>query len=95
MLKFLSPAVLCVLVWTSGAAFADDCAPHCDYVHDYGPYDLSWVSPGLVGYPICDRRGDCSPHLVYRRFGRSWPDITITVRPTYRAHPIVRRSKLD
>lgn len=95
MLKLLAPTVLCGLVSASGVAFAYDCAPHCDYVHDYGPYDLSWVAPGLVGYPVCDRQGNCSPHLVYRRFGRPWPGITITVRPTYRARPIVRRSKID
>lgn len=95
MLKILPPAVLCVLVATFGVAFASDCAPHCDYVHDYGPYDLSWVSPGLVGIPVCDRQGNCSPHLVYRRFGRPWPRITITVRPTHQPRPIVRRSKVD
>lgn len=86
MLKILPPAVLCLLVWVPAVAFAyDDCAPHCDYQHDYGPYDYSWVAPGLVGFPICDRQGNCSPYLVYRRFGRRWPGITITVRPTYRA----------
>jgi hypothetical protein len=95
MLKLLPPTILCALVWSSGAAFAYDCAPYCDYVHDYGPYDLSWVAPGLVGYPVCDRQGNCSPHLVYRRFGRTRLGITITVRPTYRTRPLVRRSKVD
>jgi hypothetical protein len=84
MLKALPPAVLLILLAASGSALAFDCAPHCDYVHDYGPYDMSWVSPGLVGYPICDWQGNCSPHLVYRRFGRPW-GIEITVRPTHRA----------
>lgn len=91
MPRILAPAVLCVLVWASGVAFAYDCAPHCDYVHDYGPYDLSWVSPGLVGIPVCDRQGNCSPHLVYRQFGHPWPGIRITIRPTNRARPHARR----
>lgn len=95
MLKILPPSVLCVLIWTSGVAFAYDCAPHCDYVHDYGPYDFSWVSPGLVGYPVCDREGNCSPNLVYRRFGHLRPGIRIRVRPTRPARSIVRRSKVD
>lgn len=95
MLKILPLAVLCALLSTSAVAFAYDCAPHCDYVHDYGPYDLSWVAPGLVGYPVCDRQGNCLPHLVYRRFGPSRVGIIITVRPTHQARPIVRRSKVD
>jgi len=95
MLKILPPAVLCLLLSASGMAFAFDCAPYCDYNHDYGPYDLSWVSPGLAGYPVCDRQGNCSPYLVYRRFGRPWPGITITVRPTNRARLKAQRSKID
>ena len=95
MLRILGLAVLGAGLGMSGTALAYDCAPHCDYVHDYGPYDLSWVSPGLVGIPVCDRHGNCSPHLVYRRFGRPWPGITITVRPTYRARPNARRSKIE
>jgi hypothetical protein len=90
MLKVLAPAVLGVVLCVPAVAFAYDCAPHCDYVHDYGPYDLSWVAPGLVGFPLCDRGGNCSPHLVYRRFGHPWPRITITVRPMHRARSIVR-----
>ena len=95
MLKVLPAAVLFAFVLASGAALAYDCAPHCDYVHDYGPYDLSWVAPGLVGYPVCDRAGNCSPHLVYRQFGPRRVGITITVRPTHHARPIVRRSKVE
>jgi hypothetical protein len=95
MLKITAAVVLCVVTVAPEAAFAFDCAPHCDYVHDYGPYDLSWVSPGLVGIPVCDRHGNCSPHLVYRRFGHPWPEISITVRPTFRARPNLRRSRID
>lgn len=82
MLKIVRLAVLCILSCAPAIASAQDCAPHCDYVHDYGPYDYSWVSPGLVGYPICDRAGNCLPHLVYRKFGHPGPGITIRVRPT-------------
>jgi hypothetical protein len=84
MPRILTVAAACMLLSAPGVAFAYDCAPHCDYVHDYGPYDFSWVSRGLVGYPLCGPDGSCSPHLVYRQFGRPWPGITIRVRPTPR-----------
>lgn len=70
-----------ILLWAE-IAFADSCAPTCDWTHNYGPYDLSWVYPGLVGIPVCDRDGYCLPQLVYRYTG-SKPGITITVRPTH------------
>ena len=95
MLKIARLAVLSVLLGVPVVAVAQDCAPHCDYVHDYGPYDFSWVSPGLVGYPVCDRAGNCLPHLVYRKSGRPWPGITIRVRPTPAARPIVRQSVVN
>jgi hypothetical protein len=95
MAKVPAAAILCVLLCAPTLAFAYDCAPHCDYVHDYGPYDFSWVAPGLVGYPVCDRHGNCSPHLLYRRFGRPWPGVTITIRPTRQARPIIRRSRAE
>jgi hypothetical protein len=94
VLKVFPPAVLSIFLGASGVALAYDCAPHCDYTHDYGPYDFSYLAPGLVGYPVCDRHGNCSPYLVYRRFGRPWPGIDITVRPT-RARPIARRPRSE
>lgn len=55
------------------------CSTHCDFWHYYGPYDFTYISPGLFGYPRCDRQGSCSPYLDYvysgRRYGR------VTVRP--------------
>ena len=43
---------------------------------------LQVIQPGLLGYPICDRQGNCAPHLAYtypgRRHGR------ITIRPVIR-----------
>ena len=45
---------------------ATECYPHCDYNHYLGPYDYSYISPGLFGYLACDRFTVCSPHQVYR-----------------------------
>jgi len=79
MTKFLPAAGLCLAVLGSPAARAEECGEHCDYRHNYGPYDFSYIQPGLLGYPICDREGNCSPRLTYtypgRRYGR------ITIRP--------------
>lgn len=89
MLRVLA-ATFVLFLAGPGIAFAVDCAPHCDWFHDYGPYDFSWVYSGLVGIPVCDRGGNCSPHLLYRYTG-SKPGITITVGPTHRAsHPLRR-----
>ena len=70
--------LFCVVSFV-GSARAEECRLHCDYWHFYGPYDFSYVSPGLLGYPLCDREGNCSPFLTYvfpgRRHGR------VTVRP--------------
>jgi hypothetical protein len=68
-------------------AAAEGCSNHCDYWHYYGPYDFSYISPGLLGYPRCDRQGNCSPNLIYvspysGRQGR------ITVRPVKRSPPL-------
>jgi hypothetical protein len=78
MSRFFASAVLGFYLVGLNTVWAEDCAPHCDYWHFYGPYDFSYIRPGMFGYPICDRQGNCSPHLVYvysdRRYGR------ITVR---------------
>ena len=34
-------------LFIASPAAAIECAPYCDYTHDYGPYDLSWKRPGL------------------------------------------------
>lgn len=47
------------------AARAADCYPYCDYNHYYGPYDFTYVRPGLFAYPRCGPRGECSPTLDY------------------------------
>jgi hypothetical protein len=93
MLRILATAILSLL-WGAGAALAVDCAPHCDFVHDYGPYDLSYIRPGLAGIPVCDRQGNCSPHLVYVYSGHL-PHIRIIVHPTRRAVRALRRPTRD
>ena len=80
MLRSIAAGILCsVCLGTGPASAANDCSPHCDYWHYYGPYDFSYISPGLLGYPRCDRQGNCSPDLIYvypnHRYGR------ITIRP--------------
>jgi hypothetical protein len=82
MLRIFAAAFLGFTVLQSGAAWAIDCSPHCDYNHDYGPYDFTYVRPGLFGYPVCDRQGNCSPQLVYRYSGVPRPGVAITIRPT-------------
>ena len=70
-------------------ALAVECAPYCDYTHDYGPYDLSWKRPGLYAFPVCAPNGDCAPRAVHTRSPVSgWPywdywrpGVRITVRP--------------
>ena len=64
-------AALCLSLCGAGTALAVECYPHCDYVHDYGPYDFTYVRPGLYGYPLCNLRGECLPNLVYSTSGRA------------------------
>lgn len=59
------------------AASAEECFPYCDYNHYYGPYDFTYVQPGLFGYPRCDPRGNCSPQLVYSTTGFRRGRITV------------------
>jgi hypothetical protein len=81
------PRVLAMMASVSVLLFAapvvaDECYPHCDYIQDYGPYDYTYVRPGLFGYPVCDRLGNCSPAALY---AYSWqPRGRITVRPLRR-----------
>ncbi len=83
MLRCIAAIILSTFLAGSDSASAENCSPHCDYWHYYGPYDFSYISPGLIGYPRCDREGNCSPYLDYvypgHRRGR------VTVRPV--THP--------
>jgi len=74
-------------------ALAIECAPYCDYTHDYGPYDLSWKRPGRYAFPLCAPNGECAPHAVHVYSPVSgWPywdyapyrGVRITVRPRKR-----------
>ena len=69
-------ASLGILTFGAGGAVAE-CYPHCDYIQDYGPYDYTYIRPGLFGYPICDWRGNCLPHYAYVYSGRGRGQITI------------------
>jgi hypothetical protein len=84
MRTLISATLLCGFLCTAPAR-AETCSLNCDYWHNYGPYDFSYVTPGLLGYPRCDRQGNCSPYLNYvypgRRYGR------ITVRPVTHPRP--------
>ena len=60
------------LPWGGSAAIAEACAPHCDYNHYYGPYDFTYTGRALFGWPRCDARGNCAPHLAYTT-GLPWP----------------------
>ena len=64
------------------AASAASCYPHCDYNHFYGPYDFTYIRPGLYAYPVCGPRGECSPYLVYNR--SPYPGFPY---PTYSPYP--------
>jgi hypothetical protein len=86
MLRTFAATLLGLVLLQSAAWAAIDCAPHCDYYHDYGPYDFTYVRPGLFGYPVCDWHGNCLPHLAYRYsgayWGVPWHGVIIRIRPT-------------
>jgi hypothetical protein len=79
MSKLTAAAAAVSLLWLApGAASAQpDCVPYCDFNHDYGPRDFTWVRPGGYGpqqfiqvrpglflHPYCDPSGYCSPYLL-------------------------------
>lgn len=81
---------LFALCFIASPALAIECAPYCDYTHDYGPYDLSWKRPGRYAFPVCGPDGRCAPHAVHVYSpvsGWPWwpyPGVRITVRPRAR-----------
>ena len=57
-------SLLAFVMFAASPAAAIECAPYCDYTHDYGPYDLSWKRPGLYAFPVCAPNGECAPRAV-------------------------------
>jgi hypothetical protein len=81
-------AVFCLWFCVAGSALAVECFPYCDYVHNYGPYDFTYVRPGLYGYPRCNVRGECLPNLYYSTSGlprRGNVEVRFIHRPRPRA----------
>jgi hypothetical protein len=65
MWKVVAAAIASLPVLVPGTASAEvDCAPYCDFIHDYGPQDFTYVRPGLYLYPRCGPSGYCSPYLL-------------------------------
>ena len=90
-LRTLRYSLFALLIISPAAAI--DCAPYCDYTHDYGPYDLSWKRPGRYAFPLCAPNGECAPHAAHVYSPVSgWPywdywryrGMRITVRPRRR-----------
>jgi hypothetical protein len=73
-------SVVLASIFLTGVAAAEECAPYCDYRHDYGPFKFTYVQPGSYGYAICASDGDCSPRLVYSASGFRRGRITIQPR---------------
>jgi hypothetical protein len=83
MPRLIAAALL--LLAASPAVAEVGCAPYCDFWHYYGPYDYTYVRPGLYAYPACRADGDCSPYLVTSRryVGRVTVRLPRPVRPHY------------
>ncbi len=75
----------CFLAGTGFAAAQQACFPHCDYTHYYGPFDFSYIRPGLIGFPACGPQGDCAPYLAYNPV--SGGRITVRLLRAMPAHP--------
>jgi len=86
MPKLIVAAIAAALAFTTGPAAAEvGCAPNCDFTHYYGPYDYTWVRPGLFVFALCGPSGYCSPHLIRSSRYRG----TVTIRTL--ARPLRRR----
>jgi hypothetical protein len=79
MLRVFAAVFVGVLSFGSGAA-AQECYPHCDYWHYYGPLDFTYKRPGLFGYPVCDPLGNCAPYLRYTYQRGYAPQKSVTIR---------------
>jgi hypothetical protein len=63
-------AVLGLTLCSAAPVLAGECFPYCDYNHNYGPYDFTYVKPGLWGHATCGPNGNCLPRLSYSVSGR-------------------------
>jgi hypothetical protein len=79
MLKHWVALVGLIALGSSPAQAGVDCTPHCDFVHDYGPYDFTYERPPTYGFPRCGPSGNCSPYLAY--YGYVYPRTRIVIRP--------------
>lgn len=70
-------AVLAFFCLGTRAVSAAECFPYCDYTHYYGPFDFTYVQPGLFGYPRCGPQGNCSPQLLLSTTGVRRGRITV------------------
>jgi hypothetical protein len=77
MPKHFVLAVLAFLCVGTHDVSAAECFPHCDYTNYYGPFDFTYIQPGLYGYPLCGPRGNCSPQLAYSISGVRRGRITV------------------
>jgi hypothetical protein len=65
MSRLIAATLALMLCFAAQPAAAEvDCAPNCDFTHYYGPYDYTWVRPGLYLYPRCGPSGNCSPYVI-------------------------------
>ena len=90
-LRVIRYSLFALVLFAAAPAFAIDCAPYCDFTHNYGPYDLSWKQPGRYAFPLCGPNGVCAPHAVNVHSPVSgwawyWPyrGVRITVKPRKR-----------
>ena len=86
---YFAPAVLALAFFCVGTrpVSAAECFPHCDYTHYYGPFDFTYIQPGLFGYPLCNARGNCSPQLAYSTTGFRRGRITVRFPRLTATHP--------
>jgi hypothetical protein len=75
-----TPLLTLLVLLSLGSAASADCYPYCNYIQDYGPYDYTYIRPGLFAFPICDYRGNCLPHRVYVYSRRPIGQITVRSR---------------
>jgi hypothetical protein len=87
MPRLIAAAALLLAFLPSAALAEVGCAPNCDFTHYYGPYDFTWVRPGLYRYALCGPSGYCLPYLVRTSRYRGSVTIRSLARPLRRPPP--------